>query len=97
MDMITSVVPMGIGVSAAKKLATGTHLFVGKATVEAELRSAVTGELLAAGVATRVGRKTFDAGKFSSWGDVKAAANHWAKKLHERLADAKAGKNIYAD
>ncbi len=95
MDMVTSVVPIGLGASAAKRLATGTHSFVGKATVEAELRSAVTGELLAAGVATRVGGKTFDSGKLSSWSDVKAAADHWAQRMRRNLAKARAGENPY--
>ena len=97
MDMVTSVIPIGLGASAAKKLATGTHSFVGKATIEAELKSTTTGELLAAAVATRVGGKTFDGSKFSSWGDVKDAADFWAKRLRENLAKARAGEDLYED
>lgn len=97
MDMITSVLPIGLGASVAQKLATGTHSFVGKATVEMELKSATTGELLAAAVASRVGGKTFDAGKFSSWSDVKAAADHWAERLRVQLAKARAGEDLFED
>ncbi len=95
MDMVTSVVPIGVAVSAAKRVATGTHSFVGKATVEAELRDAISGNLLAAAVASRVGGKFFDSGKLSSWSDVEEAANHWALRLRERLARGRAGEDLY--
>ena len=91
LDGITTVVPVGLGVSAAKKLATGTHAFVGKAAGELEIRSATTDELLAAVVSRRVGGKKIGAGKLSSWGDVKAAADTWAASIADRLAAFKRG------
>ncbi|NQT51095.1 DUF3313 domain-containing protein [bacterium] len=97
MDMITSVLPVGLGVSVVQKLAMGTHSFVGKATVEVELKSATTGEILAAAVASRVGGKTFDTGKLSSWSDVRAAADHWAERLRVQLAKARAGESLVED
>ena len=39
-------VPIGLGVSYAKDLATGTHAFVGKMAAEMEMRDAETGELI---------------------------------------------------
>ena len=86
LDIVSSVIPIGAVVSVGKRLATGTHSFVGKATVEAELSSATTGELLAGAVASRVGGKGYDAGMFSSWSDVKKSADHWAARLRESLA-----------
>ncbi len=91
MDMVTTVVPIGLGISAVKKLATGTHSFVGKATIEGEIRSSETGEVLAAGVDTRVGGKTIAGKKRSSWGDVQEAANLWATRFRTNLAKARAG------
>jgi hypothetical protein len=91
MDLVSSIIPIGVAASYGKKLATGTHAFVGKATAELEIRDARTGELLAAAVATRVGGKSFDAGKFSSWDDVREAAELWAARMRERLAEMRAG------
>lgn len=94
MDMVSSVIPIGIGLSAAKKMATGTHAFVGKATIEAEFKDASTQEVLAAAVATRVGGKTIDSSKLKSWGDVHDAANAWAVRLRDHLAKARAGELV---
>jgi hypothetical protein len=95
LDIITSVLPPGIGVNVAKRMSTGTHAFVGKAVIEADFRDATTGDLLAAGLAARQGGKTLlDSSKVSSWGDVKAAFDkmaegiaNTAKGLREGTAD----------
>ncbi len=80
LDIITSVLPPGIAVNVGKRLSTGTHSFVGKAVVEGEFRDAATGDLLAAGLASRGGGKTlFDSSKLSSWGDVQAAFDKFAE------------------
>jgi len=91
LNMITTVVPIGLAVSFAKDLATGTPSFVGKAAAEMELTDATTGELIAAGVAARVGEKTIASSKLSSWGDVKAAAEKWSENTRIKLGQARAG------
>jgi len=91
LNMITTVVPIGLAISYAKDIATGTHTFVGKAAAEMELTDATTGELIAAGVAARVGEKTISSSKLSSWGDVKAAAEKWAENTRIKLAQARDG------
>jgi hypothetical protein len=91
LNMITTVVPIGLAVSYAKDIATGTHSFVGSAAAEMELIDATTGELLAAGVAARVGEKTIASSKLSSWGDVKAAAEKWSANTRAKLAQARSG------
>lgn len=95
LDVISSVLPVGLATSYGQKLTFGTHSFVGKATAEAEIRSAVSGELLAAGVTRRVGGKSFDTGVFSSWNDVKAATDEWAVKCRENLQKAREGTLQY--
>jgi hypothetical protein len=92
LDIITSIAPPGIAINAAKRLSTGTHSFVGKAVAEGEIRDAETGELLAAGLAARVGGKTLLAGSnYSSWGDVKAAFDTVAEGIDKTLAGLRAG------
>jgi hypothetical protein len=92
LDIITSIVPPGIAINAAKRLGTGTHAFVGTAVVEGGIRDAVTGELLAAGMGARVGGKVaWDKSKYSSWGDVKAAFDTVAEDVDQTLAGLRDG------
>lgn len=92
LDIVSTVVPVGLGVSFAKDLATGTHAFVGKMAAEMEMRDAQTDELIAAAVAARVGEKlVFNTEQISKWGDVNDASLEWAKRLRVRLAQARAG------
>lgn len=88
-NVVSTVVPQVKLISGAKKLATGTHLFVGRAAVEDEILDGVTGERLAAIVDERGGNKTLR-GVTSAWSDVEEACNHWAKRLSTRLAKARA-------
>jgi hypothetical protein len=92
LDMFTTVFPVGLAASEAKELATGTGTFVGQAAAESEIRDAQTGELLAAGVMARVGQKAVNTSKMSSWGDVKSAAEAWAKRLRINLEKARKGE-----
>ena len=87
MDTISSVIPVGIALGLVKKVATGTNLSVGKASIELEIQDAQTGERLAAVVDERAGRKytgKFD--KFDKYSTVEDAFDYWAKKLKKRLA-----------
>ncbi|MCE5230054.1 DUF3313 domain-containing protein [bacterium] len=82
-NIISSVLPIGLAISAVKRVLFGTHVAVGHAAIEAELDDA-NGRRLAAAVARRAGRK-WGAGNFSSWGDVDSAFNYWARQLRSRL------------
>ncbi len=84
MDTLTTVVPHTRLISGIKKLTTGTHSFVGKASIEAEILDAQSGERLAAAVDRRAGGKSFH-GLMSSWDDVKEACRFWAGRLRDRL------------
>lgn len=92
MDVVSSVVPIGLAVSILKEMATGAHSAVGKAGLECEALDSVTGRRLFAFVDARVGRKVtgrFD--KFKKWRTVQDAFDFWAQQIAERLQKARAG------
>jgi len=84
MDVISTVLPPSRLLSGTKKLATGTHSFVGKAGVEAKITDAQTGELLVAAVDRRAGGKTLQ-GSTNSWDDVEQAFQFWSDRFSYRL------------
>jgi len=89
LDTISSVVPIGLALSAVKALATGEHLSVGSIGAECEGVDAVTGKRLFAAVDARVGRKytgKFD--KFDKWHTAEDAFDFWARQLRDRLCAA---------
>lgn len=93
LDTVSSVIPIGIALSAIKAMATGKNLAVGEIGAECEGLDSVTGKRLFAAVDARVGRKyTFKFDKFSKWHAAEDAFDFWAKQLHERLVEAKKPK-----
>lgn len=80
MDFISTLLPIGLGVSLIKDFATGKPLNVGEISGEMKLTDAATGELFAAAADKRVGGKSFS-GMFTSWDDANHAMEYWAKKL----------------
>lgn len=87
MDVISTVVPVGIALSGAQDVLTGKPSFVGSATIEVKVTDSETGELLGAGVDGRVGGKSLEASQFSSWGDVKKIMNEWAERGSYNLCE----------
>ena len=85
-NVVSTVIPQIKLLSGVKKLATGTHMFVGRAAVEGEILDSVSGERLWAGVDERAGAKTFR-GMTSAWNDIEEAYSYWAKRLNTRLAE----------
>ncbi len=85
LNTVTSVIPIGIAVSTVKRGVTGTHSFVGQASMEAEFLDSRTNERLAAVIDTKAGEKYKVVKGMSKWGHTKDAFNFWAKKLRERL------------
>ncbi len=84
LNLVTTIMPVGLVISHAKSLATGTHSFAGAASGEVEVLDAQTGEVLMAAVGRRVGGKTLR-GSASKWGDVESAFDTWAKNLAATL------------
>lgn len=91
MNGVTTVLPIGLAISVAKKATTGAYSGVGGASMEAEFLDSMTGEQLGAAI------DTFDGSKmsgFSKLGAAKEAFEFWAKRLRITLdkAHGKAAK-----
>jgi len=84
-DLLSTVTPIGLGISYAKRLATGTHSGVGIVSVEGELLDSTTGKRIAAVIDRRAGTKSL-VGKPTRWGDVQDAFNFWARRMQTNLA-----------
>ena len=84
--VVTSTTPAGPADSGDRELTAGTHSYVRKAAIEAELVDSVTGRRLAAAVDARGGRKT-TSGSTPTWSDVETAYDHWAQRLRQRLTE----------
>lgn len=95
MDTISTIVPQAHLLSEGKKLATGTHAFVGGASVEVRLVDSQSGELLAAGIDHRAGGKTLGKGT-GYWRDVENIFDYWSAKIRWRLCERRGGKNCQA-
>ena len=88
LDTLSSAVPIGMAISAIKKVAAGTNSSVGEARVEAEMLDSETDERLLAAVDARAGRKytgKFD--KWKKWQDAKDAYDYWSERLKTRLTE----------
>lgn len=84
MDVVSSVLPIGLAISYLQKYAVGHHFVVGKASVEAELVDSLTGERLLASLDSRYGGKGFK-GKFDNWDDIKSSFEYCSLKINKRL------------
>ena len=85
---ITTVIPVGLGVSAIKKASTGTHIGMGEAGGEMELVDSLTGEILAAGIDESVtGQKIRIDKTVTKWGQVELATKQWAERATEHLIE----------
>jgi len=89
LNVASTVGPTMRLLSSAKRLATGTHAFVGHAGIEGELLDSMTNERLAAAIDRRAGAKTLS-GATSKWDDVQQAFDYWADRLRTRLAELRA-------
>lgn len=85
--VVTTVVPQMRLLGAVVGLAADTATMVGTATVEMEVLDSITEQRLAAAVDERSGTKVLFAKRtFTTWGDVEAAAEYWAKRVAWQLA-----------
>ena len=91
-DTLSTVVPVGLAISALQRVALGKTLATGSVRVEAEALDAQTGERLAAMVDERVGAKVtgrFD--KWSKWQDARDAFDYWSARMRGTLRDFREG------
>lgn len=93
MDTLSTVVPVGLAISALERVALGKTLTTGSVRIEAEALDSRTGARLVALVDERVGAKVtgrFD--KWSKWQDARDAFDYWAGRMRTILADFQAGE-----
>jgi hypothetical protein len=87
LNMITTVVPVGLAFSVIKKGVTGAGTGVGKVTSEAEILDSSTNEVLAAAIDFKAGQKYRVDKALSKWGHIRLAIESWAKSLRDRLGE----------
>jgi len=89
-NTLSSVMPIGIGLSVVKYAATGKQSGVGEITVEMKVTDAASGELLGAALDRRVGGKTPE-GIVDTWYNADEGLKYWAKRLAFVLCDMRGG------
>ena len=94
LNVVSSVVPIGIALANVTKLVSGKYPFVGQAGIECEFLDSMTGTRLAAAMDARAGSKTWVAGnKFASWSDAKSAFDFWAERAAKVLTELRTTGN----
>jgi hypothetical protein len=91
-NTLSTIVPIGIGLSVIKLAAVGKQLGVGEITIQMKVTDAVTGELLGAALDRRVGGKDITE-LWSSWYNANAALQYWAKRTAFVLCGTRGGAN----
>ena len=91
-NTLSTIVPIGMALSAVKYSATGKQAGVGEITLQLRITDANTGELLGAALDRRVGGKELTK-LWSSWHNADDALQYWAKKVSFRLCEMRAGAN----
>ena len=82
---VTTLVPVGLAASNLKRVATGSHIGIGEAGFEADIRDSITGEVLAAAVSQAAGKKYKIARTAKKWGQIKDIFDIWTDNLGNRL------------
>ncbi len=91
-NTVTSIIPVGIVVSAAKDFTTGKPSFVGEVSAEAKILDARTGQLLLMGVDRRVGSNSIRA-SVDNWDDANKICELWSKWMRFRLCKLRGDKD----
>ena len=88
--VLSTIMPIGLGISIVKYAATGTPMSVGDITVELKITDAVSGELLGAAIDKRVGGINIK-GAWESWMTADDALKYWAKRTAYVLCQKRGG------
>ena len=91
LNVISTILPVGLVISYAKQAITGTGTAVGVIYVEGDLTDGVSGQRVAAFVDARAGTKALRTKFNGTWGDAKLAFDWWAQRLDARLELLKKG------
>ncbi len=88
---ITSIVPIGLGVSLVKKGATGGWVGSGETATEIIFQDSVTNEVVAMGATHRAA--AFDE-RFSKWGSAYDSFKFWSERVAQAIINYKTGKML---
>lgn len=88
---VTSIIPVGLGVSLVKKGATGGWVGSGETAAELMVLDTMTNEIVAMGAIKRAAE--FDE-RFSKWGSARDAFKFWSERLVKSIMDVRAGKEL---
>ena len=91
LNVISSVLPVGLVISYAKQAITGTGTAVGVIDVEMDITDGATGQRVAAAVDSRAGTKAWRTKFDGTWGDAKLAFDWWAQRVDARFELLKHG------
>jgi hypothetical protein len=89
-NLLSTLMPIGIGLSVVKYAATGKQSGVGEISGEFKITDASTGELLGAAVDRRVGGKGAK-GIWDTWYNADGALQYWAKQARFALCGLRGG------
>jgi len=89
-SVLSSVMPIGIGVNAVKYAATGKQSGVGEITAEFKVTDAMSGALLGAALDRRVGGKA-PQGITDTWYNADEALKYWAKRVRYVMCNERGG------
>ncbi len=96
LETVSTIVPQLRLATKLANVVTGDAPLVGKASVEAKITDASTGQLLAEGVDERVGGKSLSGLSLSSWGDVDHIMQYWVKRATYNLCMKRGGNDCVA-
>jgi PBP1b-binding outer membrane lipoprotein LpoB len=89
-NTLSTLMPIGMVLSAGKYAATGKQMGVGEITMEMTVTDAQTGELLGAALDRRVGGKELTK-LWSDWNNADSALKYWAQRVAYVLCDMRGG------
>ena len=84
-NLVSSVVPMGIGLSLVKRVIFGTGLGVGECQAEAEFMDGGNGQIVCEAVDRRAGTKALRTKFDGTFGDVKLCMDYWSQRAAFKL------------
>jgi hypothetical protein len=91
LNVISTILPIGLIISYAKQAIAGTGTAVGVIYIEADFTDGASGQRVAAVIDARAGTKALRTKFDGTWGDAKLAFDWWAQRLAARFELLKRG------
>lgn len=85
LNTVSTIMPVGLALSAVTEAATGKASFTGAASGEIKISDAATGDVLAAAVDTRFAGKRLSTDMMDKWSDAEEILTFWSKQLAYQL------------